>query len=171
MSAFETGERKAIPAVLIYAFRAGRVLMLHRNAREKAVDYHSGKWNGLGGKLEADESALEGARREFREESGIELPEIAFRILGILHFPNFKAHKKEDWIVTVFRAEFPREVELPETRIGEGELAWIPEEDLLSLPLWPGDRHFLPWVREDRPFYGTLWYEGETVARAEIRAI
>ena len=81
-NAFETGERKVIPAVLIYARDDGeRVLMLHRNQKEN--DYHRGKWNGLGGKLEPGESPLQGAKREFEEESGIKAELSDFKSLGV----------------------------------------------------------------------------------------
>jgi 8-oxo-dGTP diphosphatase len=168
-NAFESGARKAIPAVLVYARDAsGRVLMIHRNS-DRPGDYHSGKWNGLGGKCEADESPREAARREFREESGLDLPEERFRALGTLTFPCFKAHKHEDWIVFVFTTE----VAAAETshilgRADEGELHWVPEADLESLNLWPGDRHFIPHVRARRPFFGTIWYDGPVVRRYQI---
>lgn len=168
-NAFETGERKLIPAVLVYVRRGDEcVLMIHRNARGAALDYHSGKWNGLGGKSDPDESALETARREVREESGLDLPESAFRALGVLHFPNFKAKKSEDWIVTVFVADLASDLvsDLALVRSGmEGELHWIPERDLLSLNLWAGDRHFIPSVVAREPFIGTIWYQGERVTR------
>src|SRR5690606_13381183 len=42
-----------------------QVLMIHRNARPD--DQHLGKYNGLGGKLEADEDVVAGMRREIME--------------------------------------------------------------------------------------------------------
>src|SRR5271156_6305865 len=100
MNPFESGARKVIPAVLVYASRGGHrgaeTLMIHRNARPD--DHHGGKWNGLGGKCEEGESPLETARREFHEESGLELPATAFKPLGVLQFPDFKPAKREDWI-------------------------------------------------------------------------
>lgn len=166
-NSFESGARKVIPAVLVYAEREGRILMLHRNA--KAGDYHQGKWNGLGGKLENDESPLEAAVREIEEEAGLRLPPAAFTPLGTLHFPNFKPRKSEDWLVFVFLAELPTGME-PWPKGPEGELAWISREQVLELNLWEGDRHFLPFVLEGRPFLGTIWYEGERVARHWISA-
>jgi len=47
-----------------------RVLMIHRNMREG--DHHLGKYNGLGGKLEANEDVVAGMRREIMEEAGID---------------------------------------------------------------------------------------------------
>jgi 8-oxo-dGTP diphosphatase len=47
-----------------------RVLLIHRNRRPQ--DPHFGKYNGLGGKLDAAEDVVAGLRREVREESGLE---------------------------------------------------------------------------------------------------
>src|SRR5581483_1710568 len=123
-NAFESGAQKAIPAVLVYAFEGERVLLIHRGG--KPGDYHEGKWNGLGGKLEKGESPLEAARRELHEESGLDLPEGRFRALGTITFPDFKAHKHEDWIVFVFRAEVSAtEASRVHHEIQEGSLHWI----------------------------------------------
>lgn len=165
-NAFETGYRKVIPAVLIYLENAqGQILMLHRNAKEN--DYHEGKWNGLGGKFEPDESPQEAASRELAEEAGVRLAPSAFRVLGLLQFPNFKAHKNEDWLVYVLTATLPTGLEAW-SRGPEGELVWIDRDKILSLNLWEGDRHFIPLVTARRPFSGTLWYSGQNVVRAQI---
>jgi 8-oxo-dGTP diphosphatase len=169
MNGFESGARKVIPAVLIYVKTAdGRVLMIHRQGG-KAGDYHEGKWNGLGGKLELDESPLEAARRELREESGLDLPEAAFRPLGTLQFPNFKAHKGEDWLVFVFVAHVEQaHSQLLLGSCAEGVLHFVPAEDLAALNLWPGDREFIPFVQAEKPFFGTIWYRGQDVERSWV---
>lgn len=176
MNVYESGSQKNIPAVLIYCrhgFRDGaRILMIHRNSETRPGDDHSGKWNGLGGKCEKNESYLEAARRELREESGLDLPKERFRSLGLLQFPNFKAHKNEDWTVMVFAAEV-EENELVHVipKSDEGELHWIPEADLEKLNLWPGDRHFIPFVSRQEPFYGAIWYDGPSVTRVEVERV
>lgn len=163
MNAFESGARKVIPAVLVYVRRPGCLLMIHRDDG----GYHSGKWNGLGGKLEVDESPLEASRREVYEEAGIQLNSDAFKPLGILQFPNFKAHRSEDWLVFVYSAECPENWVPPKTgrHSSEGSLHWVPQQEVLDLNLWPGDRLFLPYVLNERPFTGTIWYEGEKVLK------
>jgi 8-oxo-dGTP diphosphatase len=179
MNPFEAGTRKSIPAVLIYARFQGRTLMIHRDSPGGAglsgaasVDYHSGKWNGLGGKCEADESPLEAARREFHEEAGLLLADDSFHPLGVLTFPNFKAHRFEDWTVFVFTAELSdHEAAKALTRNAEGGLHWIPDGDLLSLNLWPGDQHFVPLVLARRPFMGTIWYQEHRVLRHWVQEI
>jgi 8-oxo-dGTP diphosphatase len=179
-NAFESGARKAVPAVLVYArlgdgglpVAGGRVLMIHRNSPDRPGDYHAGKWNGLGGKCEPDESPREAARREFSEEAGLDLPEERFAALGALTFPNFKAHKCEDWIVFVFTVEVTEtEASHILKRSEEGELHWVPARDLLTLNLWPGDRHFIPLVAAGAPFMGTIWYDGPGVRRHWVQPL
>lgn len=169
-NAYETGARKIIPAVLIYVENdQGQILMLHRNAKQD--DYHEGKYNGLGGKLESDESPRDAAARELAEEAGLVLAPNDFRMLGVLQFPNFKAHKAEDWLVFVFTAKLPgygTDVQIPWVRGPEGSLVWVARERLLELDLWEGDRHFIPYVSDGRPFSGTIWYEGQRVLRHSV---
>lgn len=171
---FESGARKVIPATLIYARKDDRVLMLHRNARSVDQDIHSGKWNGLGGKLELDEDPLQGAKREFQEEAGWDLPLDRFKVLGVLQFPNFKPKKSEDWLVFVVVVDLEGivvPVELRNSRkVEEGTLEWVECSRLLALNLWAGDREFIPKVLDGRPFVGTLKYKaGEERPRAWLQ--
>jgi 8-oxo-dGTP diphosphatase len=166
MSAFESGERKLIPAVLVYLRQGSRTLMIHK---KQAGSIHQGKWNGIGGKMEVDESPLGAALREVREESGCVLDSSRLKALGVLQFPGFKAEKSEDWLVYVFTGEMAEE-EAREVRklCDEGELHWVETRELLGLKLWPGDRHFLPYIERREPFWGTLWYRDGEVVRHEM---
>ncbi len=169
---FETGTRKVIPAVLLYAFFDHQLLMIHRNM--KANDFHEGKWNGLGGKLEAGESFTHAAVREFLEESGVVTQTDEWHWLGQLHFPNFKPSRSEDWWVNVFFVQLSEEqaaLVKSEKSNSEGTLHWIPVDQILSLNLWDGDRYFLPYVLERKPFQGTFIYENGSCVRHEITAI
>ena len=129
------------------------VLMIHRNARPG--DQHLGKYNGLGGKLEPDEDVVAGMRREIREEAGIECDELALR--GTISWPGFGKHG-EDWLGFVFLIDtFDGE---PHASNPEGTLEWIDIARMGDLPLWDGDRHFLPLVFDDDPraFHGVMPY-------------
>ena len=130
-----------------------RVLMIHRNARPG--DQHLGKYNGLGGKLEPDEDVLAGLRRKLREEARIECE--AVRLRGTISWPGF-GKQGEDWLGFVFVVEVFTGT--PLQRNPEGTLEWVERERLLDLPLWEGDRHFLPLVFDDdpRPFHGVMPY-------------
>lgn len=130
-----------------------KVLMVHRNARPE--DHQLGKYNGLGGKLESDEDVMTGMRREIMEEAGIACDAMALR--GTISWPGF-GPGGEDWLGFVFRIDrFSGE---PFGGNAEGTLEWVALGDLAGLPLWEGDRHFLPLVFDDdpRPFHGVMPY-------------
>jgi 8-oxo-dGTP diphosphatase len=150
-----------ILATLGYLFSPdGRqVLLIHRNRRP--TDPHYGKYNGLGGKLETDEEVVACIRREIREESGLECEELT--LAGTISWPGF-GKQGEDWFGFVFRVD--RWSGSPRTENPEGDLVWVDIEKVLELPLWEGDRHFLPLVFEHggRPFHGVMPYrEGRPV--------
>lgn len=167
-NAFQAGTQKAIPAVLVYVRRGMSLLMVSRGLRPG--DMHAGKCNGLGGKLELGESPWQAASREVAEEAGLALPPERYRWLGTLTFPDFKAHKKEDWLVPVLTAEVSEAEAATVWQEGpEGRLLWVPEDELLGLPLWEGDRVFLPFVKDGRPFNGTIWYRDGRMERADVR--
>jgi 8-oxo-dGTP diphosphatase len=51
----------------------------------------------------------------------------------------------------------------------EGDLAWIKKQELLSLPIWEGDKIFLRLLEEDRPFFSLkLQYRGEQLVLAVL---
>ena len=142
-------------ATLVYVREGGRTLMLHRV--RKANDMHAGKWNGLGGKLEGGETPEACAVREVREESGLTIVRPDFR--GMLTFPAFS--QDEDWVAYVFVA---RTFSGALIDSAEGVLAWIDDAALLDLPLWPGDRIFLPWLDSPHFFSASFAY-----AHGELR--
>ncbi|QCO67903.1 8-oxo-dGTP diphosphatase [Luteimonas yindakuii] len=121
-----------------------RVLLIHRNAR--ANDQHLGKYNGLGGKLEADEDIAAGMRREILEEAGITCD--AMRLRGTISWPGF-GKGGEDWFGFVFLVT--RYSGTPHASNAEGTLEWVDVERVLDLPMWEGDRHFVPLVFDDDP--------------------
>ncbi|MGO1542306.1 MAG: NUDIX hydrolase [Luteimonas sp.] len=131
------------------------VLLIHRNARDD--DQHLGKYNGLGGKIEPDEDVVAGMRREILEEAGIECESMCLR--GTISWPGF-GKAGEDWLGFVFMID--RYSGTPLTSNPEGTLEWVPVERILELPLWEGDREFLPLVFDDDPraFHGVMPYSG-----------
>ena len=130
-----------------------RVLLVHRNAR--ADDHHLGKYNGLGGKLEADEDVAAGMRREIAEEAGLACGRMQLR--GTISWPGF-GRDGEDWFGFVFLVE--AFTGTPPAANAEGDLEWVPLEIVGQLNLWEGDRQFLPLVfdGDPRPFHGLMPY-------------
>ncbi len=170
-NAYSEGRQKVIPAVLLYAFSGTEVLML--NARAK--DGMPGKWNGLGGKLDPGETPLQAAVREFEEEASCRTDESQWKWAGQLYFPNFKAHKAEDWWVTVYTTELTAEqrssIPLNDPLQPEGSLHLVPLSRVLCLDLWEGDAKFLPLVFDRVPFQGTFFYEQGRCSRHQLSPI
>ena len=144
--------------------------MIRRNAR--LDDDHFGKVNGLGGKLEPDESVIAGLRRELDEEAQVALDQVALR--GTITWTNF-GPKHEDWIGFIFLVT--KWSGRPPATNEEGSLEWIDRTRLLNacsedpdaraqedLPMWECDRFFVPLVFDDDPraFHGTMPYDGES---------
>jgi 8-oxo-dGTP diphosphatase len=124
-------------------------LMIHRIKKEN--DVHQGKWNGLGGKFEENESPEECVIREIKEESGLNI--ISPKLHGFITFPLFDG--KEDWYVFVFTAD-----EFTGNMISsdEGKLEWIPNDKIIDLNLWDGDAIFINWLKENKFFSAKFVY-------------
>ena len=147
---------------LCYIDNGDSYLMLHRVKKEN--DASHGKWIGVGGKCEADESPDECMLREVKEETGLDITEWHYR--GIVTFisdtwPNEYMHL---FTATAWRGE-------PDMSIDdEGTLAWIPKANLMDLNLWEGDRIFLRLLLDDAtPFFSLkLVYGHDEMASATL---
>jgi len=130
-----------------------KVLLVHRNARQH--DEQLGKYNGLGGKVERGENIVEAMRREIREEASIEATELELR--GTVSWPGFNGRDVFGFVflVTAFEGE------VVDANV-EGTLAWHDIATMMELPMWDGDRHFLPLVFDPSvpQFHGVLPYDG-----------
>lgn len=132
-----------------------QTLLVHRNARPD--DQHLGKYNGLGGKMHADEDVIGCMLREIREESGLECTTLQLR--GTINWTGF-GPDGENWLGFIFLITTYSGT--PLARNDEGDLAWYPVADLDRLPMWDGDRYFLPLVFDGdlRLFHGFMPYAG-----------
>ena len=137
-------------ATLCYVRKNGETLMIHRVKKEN--DYHQGKWNGIGGKFDQGETPEECVIREVEEETGLKIK--SPRLHGLLTFPMFDGI--DDWYVFVYTVD---EFEGKLIDSNEGNLAWIPNDELTNLNLWDGDKYFLPWLFENKFFSAKFIYE------------
>lgn len=135
-----------------------RVLLVHRS---REGDAHAGKWNGLGGKLEPGEDVYSCLCRELQEEAGVEVT--SARLRGTISWPGFgsdgalRQAQEPDWFGFIFVVDGWTGA-IPE-RNDDGPLQWHPIDALADLPMWEGDRYWLPLVFSDGPiFYGVMPY-------------
>lgn len=135
-------------------------LMLHRTKKEK--DENHDKWIGVGGKFEEGESPEECLLREVKEETGLTLTRYQFR--GIITFVS------DEWgteYMHLFTADTYKGI-LKECE--EGELVWVPKNQINNLTLWEGDKVFLQLLNEKHNFFTLkLRYEGEKLVENQVK--
>lgn len=163
-----------ILSTLCYIENDGRYLMLHRT--KKKEDPNEGKWIGVGGKFEENESPDECVIREVREETGFTLTNYRFR--GLVTFVSdlweteYMHLFTADGFITgdggaIEDSTVRFEPELPVC--SEGRLAWVDKSDVMSLRLWEGDRIFLRLLTETEEFFSLkLEYRGDDLVRASM---
>ncbi len=141
-------------ACLVFLVRDGAVLLERRPATS---DRFAGLWDAVGGHVEAGEDIEASARRELREETGLEASRL--RLRGVIHESGLLGHH---YVVFLFVGECGE----GEARAGDGvgELAWHPVEALAALPLVPDVHVLLPRLLEAREtLFVTERYDGSDV--------
>jgi 8-oxo-dGTP diphosphatase len=134
----------------------------------KKTGLGAGKVVGLGGKVEADESAVQAAVREVAEESGLAVEPADLRPAAIVDF-RFPARPAWDQWVTVFVT--PRATGDPH-ETDEIAPAWFPVDRLPLTEMWDDARHWLPQVLAGRTVEADIVFadDCDTVASATVRA-
>lgn len=153
-------QHKTQLATLCYVTQKNKTLLLHRI--KKKNDVHEGKWNGLGGKFEPGESPEDCVKREIKEEAGLAL--IAPKLRGVLSFPQFT--EGTDWVVFVFTCSSWSGKVRPSN---EGHLEWIENKKIPQLPMWPGDRYFLKWLKGKKFFSGKIEYKKKKLFKVSVQ--
>ena len=139
-------------STLCYLEKDDCYLMLHRV--KKKNDLNHDKWIGVGGKFEGEETPDECVLRETLEETGLTLT--SYRLRGIV---TFLSDQWEGEYMYLYTADgFTGEM-IP---CDEGELEWVPKNQVAGLPIWEGDRLFFEELLRDRGFFTMkLRYEGD----------
>ncbi len=153
---------------ICYIENKGSWLMLYRD--RKPGDMNEGKWISPGGKVEEGETPDECVAREVLEETGLLLKSWVFH--GVIEFRSDE-YEDEDMYLYSSSDFVPADEEAarvfaltgeyapPDCR--EGELVWVPHEEMLGLPAWEGDRAFLTEVlKGTKEINMRLQYEGES---------
>ncbi len=124
-----------IPRTLVFLTRGEEVLLL-RGAPDKQL--WAGKYNGLGGHIESGEEPRHAARREVREEAGLDVAELTLRAVIQVTLPG-----PPGVMLFVFVGDAP----LAEPRSSpEGTPVWVRRQELAKYPLVEDLYELLPRV-------------------------
>jgi 8-oxo-dGTP diphosphatase len=143
-----------IPRTLIFITRGNEVLLL-KGSPEKRL--WANKYNGIGGHIERGEDALNSARRELEEESGLVIPNLWFCGSVIVD-----VQESTGVSIFIFRGEYC-DNSIVVRSSEEGKLDWCKTDDLPYLPLVQDLQILLPVILdmqpEDIPFFARSFYD------------
>jgi 8-oxo-dGTP diphosphatase len=108
-------------------------------------DWQAGKLNGIGGKIEDNESSVEAMVREFAEETGLHVPEEAWTRVGDCRFD----YHRDDGGTTVhiFAAVGDWLTQVPRRDCSEGKVGWIFWDSNTERTIMPNLRWLVPLCR------------------------
>lgn len=139
-----------------YLIKDNSFLMLYRNKKEN--DINKGKWIGVGGKIEKNETIHQSIIREIREETGFIANKVNLR--GII---NFGYNSNLECIFVFTCNDFTGNM----IECDEGKLEYVNKNEILNLNLWEGDKIFLKrLIDNDTKFWTyTMIYENDKLVK------
>ena len=126
---------------------------------EKLRGLGAGRWNGFGGKVEADETVLEAATRETLEEACEEPLELDLVAMLRFYFPDGILDQEAH----VFLAHSWRGEPAP---TAEMTPRWFPLDKLPYESMWPDNRYWLSLVLKGVRLTGDFYLENESLVSA-----
>lgn len=151
---------------LIFLLRRTEGEISHICLAMKKFGFGEGKWNGTGGKVEPGESVEDAARREAREEIGVNVQnmhkfgELTFRYV---HDPSWNQ---------LVHAYFCEAWEGEPAESDEMRPQWFRAENIPWDRMWPDDRIWLPEALRGRKFraHFTLG-EGDIILEKDVQTV
>jgi len=121
-----------VPRSLVFIVRGDEILFIHK---EKSDSFGFEKLNGIGGHIEKGEEPYEAARREVKEETGLDID-----LLELLAVIFIEIGINPGILLFVFRGDYMGGKLL---KSEEGSLIWINKEEVKQMPNIVKDIPFL----------------------------
>jgi mutator protein MutT len=142
--------KPTVQSTLSFLIRDNKVLLA-----QKKRGFGVGKWNGVGGKKNNNETIEQAAKRETEEEIEI----VVEKITHIGTFEFYYLHKPEwdqqvfVYIVDEWSGE-PQETEEMAPR-------WFEFSQIPFAEMWPDDKHWLPHVLDNKKISGEFTFTSD----------
>ncbi|MGB8253167.1 MAG: NUDIX domain-containing protein [Anaerolineaceae bacterium] len=141
-----------IPRVLIFIFRGEEVLLIKGNPTKKIWP---NRYNGIGGHIERGEDVLSAARRELKEEAGIQVEKLS--LCGTV---MVDAGEEFGIALYIYKGKYEGDVLIEST---EGSLEWVQINQIVQYPLVEDLPIILPRVHKMdermQPFSARYYYD------------
>lgn len=163
-SAIEKEPKRDATLLFLVKREAGKIT--HVCLAMKKRGFGEGRWNGVGGKVDEDESILDATVREAEEEIGVTARNP--KKVGMLQF-TFLQNPEFDQNVHVFIAE---EWEGEPTESEEMKPEWVPVDNVPYDTMWPDDIFWLPEVLDGNGVEASFTFgPGDTIEEKEVNIV
>lgn len=133
--------RSVAVAVSIYTFIDGKLCIL-ANKRGSGLPNHVGEWNVVSGYIDYDETLIEAAKREVKEETGLDISNVELCQMAVEDSPKREGqvilfryagfyHNKNSRVTITNKYSEPNEVD---------DIKWIPISELNNYK-WTSENH------------------------------
>ncbi|XP_034830436.1 oxidized purine nucleoside triphosphate hydrolase-like [Maniola hyperantus] len=125
------------------------------------------KWNGFGGKVEQNETIIEAAIRELKEECCVIVKKCNLKNIGHLEFTFEGDSTMMD--VRVFSTSI---FEGTPTETDEMSPKWFAYTEIPFQDMWPDDAIWFPSMLKDKLFFGKFHYKGyDTILNYDLQEL
>ncbi|KAJ1857418.1 hypothetical protein GGH12_000960 [Coemansia sp. RSA 1822] len=163
---FEDAEYQAMPHQLFTLVFPMNNVKSHVLLGMKKRGFGCNKYEGLGGKVEADETVDEGAIRELNEECGLLATRVEKQGLLLFYYEdNPVAMEVHVYLVSEYTGDV---VETDEMRP-----EWFNIHELPFAQMWPDAKRWWPHVLRSERFVGRFWFKADklTIAHEEFSCV
>jgi 8-oxo-dGTP diphosphatase len=150
---------------LAYLVRGEEILLAKKKHGPRG--FGVGKWNGVGGKVEAGESITAAAVREIKEEVGVDVLESDLESFGANTFV-YKGSPDWDQVVHLFIVKKWKGEPAESDEVIPG---WFSQNNLPFENMWPDDIHWLPLVLRGNKIAARFVLDatGDNILSSEIK--